>query len=1074
MKYTATFFTPIYRRGCYILSLLAILMFSTMYNNARAQCPPIVINSSNSYYQGFEGITTAGTLPSCNFATTGVGTVITQTPSQSVPHSGNDFLSMPYGYPFSPYFYGVPPLTLTAGQTYNFSFWYKTPGSSTFTIFVTLDTLTISGSSVIATTLDTPLYLTNVLNNGTYALASCSFVCPSWASGHTFGVLINEFNPSYTANVFIDDVNLSQATANVGKPSLNIVGPTSVCPAGSGNNGNGALNLFDSVNLNTTGITYQWQSSPAGTNAFVNISGATSNVLNTVFTASTDYRLIATDTLTHLKDTSAIHTVTVNPFYNCYCNPYLNANYSNSSNNLGGGGIAPLIDSVSLVNTTLNNQTFVSLSNAYQFYPPMTNTTTTLYRGSTYTISALMNVLGAAPEVWIDYNHNSSFDAGEYIGMTASFLSFMATGNFTVPSTAQLGTTGLRIRSGGSGGSGDACVDLSTGETEDYLVNIAPAPLNDLSVTQVVQPSLSSQVCANSTFTVSAQVTNTGSLSQSNFLVGATYPGNSTPIYAYYNGTLAPGATVNFNIGTISIPTGGTYNIKAYTALPNDQNIANDTAYSYVVVDGLPPDPITISDTVCTGYNATISVNAVSGNTYNWYNAPSGGSVIYTGTQQTLLGITNNTTFYVAASTPGVTGSMNVGTTGVPNGGCNGGVMFNVSPNTNLTIDSFALNFSDVGLQPVSIYYRLGNFQGNQDNIGAWAFLGSTAINVTNTSLTYTATVNNPLNLTVGNSYAIYISYDGQNTLTPATGATYSGADMTVSVPSITTNPTANAAELCGFFGSQNVANQYILDGTIYYHLGGSACQSNRVPVTAAVGSAPVVNLGPNDTVCYSPTLYLDAGNPGATYMWNTGDTTQRIQLHDSGTYTYSVVVTKYCTADTAYKTVDVLPLPRVLGISYVQSNGVTYAFSASGVQYVTGYYWNFGDNTGSNQAAPTHTYSNTYPHHVMLIVSNDCGADTLHWDVPTTGVTNVNSTKGDISVYPNPANTKITVNALENLELKDLAIINAIGQEVYYIPSTNGKAENIDISKLPAGNYIIRANTTDGIYNKVFQVVRQ
>lgn len=42
----------------------------------------------------------------------------------------------------------------------------------------------------------------------------------------------------------------------------------------------------------------------------------------------------------------------------------------------------------------------------------------------------------------------------------------------------------------------------------------------------------------------------------------------------------------------------------------------------------------------------------------------------------------------------------------------------------------------------------------------------------------------------------------------------------------------------------------------------------------------PVVNI-PDTTICAANTLVLDAGNPGATYLWSTGETTQTISLNE-------------------------------------------------------------------------------------------------------------------------------------------------------------------------------------------------
>jgi hypothetical protein len=56
------------------------------------------------------------------------------------------------------------------------------------------------------------------------------------------------------------------------------------------------------------------------------------------------------------------------------------------------------------------------------------------------------------------------------------------------------------------------------------------------------------------------------------------------------------------------------------------------------------------------------------------------------------------------------------------------------------------------------------------------------------------------------------------------------------------------------------------------------------------------VNLGPDVTVCASSSLTLNAGNPGATYLWSTGASTQSITVDSTGlglgTFPFSVTVT--------------------------------------------------------------------------------------------------------------------------------------------------------------------------------------
>lgn len=69
---------------------------------------------------------------------------------------------------------------------------------------------------------------------------------------------------------------------------------------------------------------------------------------------------------------------------------------------------------------------------------------------------------------------------------------------------------------------------------------------------------------------------------------------------------------------------------------------------------------------------------------------------------------------------------------------------------------------------------------------------------------------------------------------------------------------------------------------------GGVACYEDSLVVT--LHPSPVVDLGPDTTVCESGAVLLDAGNAGSTFLWNTSATTQSINVNTAGVY--GVVVT--------------------------------------------------------------------------------------------------------------------------------------------------------------------------------------
>ena len=67
-------------------------------------------------------------------------------------------------------------------------------------------------------------------------------------------------------------------------------------------------------------------------------------------------------------------------------------------------------------------------------------------------------------------------------------------------------------------------------------------------------------------------------------------------------------------------------------------------------------------------------------------------------------------------------------------------------------------------------------------------------------------------------------------------------------------------------------------------------------PLEVSVHPIPVVFLGEDTAILITQTLLLDAGNPGASYLWSTGATTQTIEVSFSGNWmeTYWALVNNY------------------------------------------------------------------------------------------------------------------------------------------------------------------------------------
>jgi hypothetical protein len=70
--------------------------------------------------------------------------------------------------------------------------------------------------------------------------------------------------------------------------------------------------------------------------------------------------------------------------------------------------------------------------------------------------------------------------------------------------------------------------------------------------------------------------------------------------------------------------------------------------------------------------------------------------------------------------------------------------------------------------------------------------------------------------------------------------------------------------------------------------------------IEVTINSLPIVNLGNDATIVAGTSLTLDAGNPGATYLWSTGATTQTITVNTPGSYSVTVTNSNGCSATDA------------------------------------------------------------------------------------------------------------------------------------------------------------------------------
>lgn len=99
-----------------------------------------------------------------------------------------------------------------------------------------------------------------------------------------------------------------------------------------------------------------------------------------------------------------------------------------------------------------------------------------------------------------------------------------------------------------------------------------------------------------------------------------------------------------------------------------------------------------------------------------------------------------------------------------------------------------------------------------------------------------------------------------------------------------------NAATGGSLLGSDSTYTAINLAATTVYYAQIKGCPTTRIAVEAYARTGPVVNLGPDTTICSSNSIVLDAQNTGAGYLWSTGHLTQQLTVNLANNY--SVVAT--------------------------------------------------------------------------------------------------------------------------------------------------------------------------------------
>jgi len=706
------------------------------------------------------------------------------------------------------------------------------------------------------------------------------------------------------------------------------------------------------------GITYQWYGSPSGTGNFTAIAGATSLSYTTTISQAMDYYCEITCINSSQTSTSTTVTVGINNWMDCYCIP----TYLYGSNN----------DMITNVSTgTLNDNPPINTAPFYFDRTSVQNAIPDFYQGESNMVSITFGGDGSQYSgVWVDFDHSGSFETNEFFTTgTNAGGGGTALVSVLVPTTALIGQTRMRIR--GADDSQPSATqpcgpsNSNWGEGLDYYINIIPMP----DCSSMTFPAAANATAAPQSLCVSGDI---------NLNIDTSMPIATGITYQWQTSATETGTYTN--IGTAAINPDYVYN-SSVSGWYRCQILCNGapvltTAATYVEAV-IPATPVFTDGQSCGPGEVTLSGTVSSGNIF-WYTAPSGGAPVSTGNTYITPPLSATTTYYASAgASPAIDTFVGTGTNASTDavspfyyvwGGYKHQYMILASELQALGIQAGSISQIGVYVVPTSPATTYNNFSISMGS--------TTATNMSTyqpvTEVMYPTTVSltgNAVNMFV---FDVPFIWDGSSNIVIQTcfsNQTYGGTSVPVRYHTTTFSShrynyadNTPVEDICS--NPSGTASQ---SSRPNFYISIAGCESERQPVVAYIRDTPVVNLGPDESLCgdANQSLTLDAGNAGSTFLWDDGSTQQTRTVTQSGIYYVTVTNEFGCSSsDTTHKDILLAPVVNIGPSDTIICNGVTLELDAG--DDGTTYYWNTGEASRTIEVNENGSY--------IVIVTNDLG----------------------------------------------------------------------------------------------------
>lgn len=239
-----------------------------------------------------------------------------------------------------------------------------------------------------------------------------------------------------------------------------------------------------------------------------------------------------------------------------------------------------------------------------------------------------------------------------------------------------------------------------------------------------------------------------------------------------------------------------------------------------------------------------------------------------------------------------------------------------------------------------------------------------------------------------------------------------------------------------------------------------NGCSASSSATSVDVSNAPIPTVTASATQACSGEVVTLTSSTADSYAWSTGDTTQSIQVTNTGSFSVTTTNADACEGVGASDAVTVTftATPTAAGSYSTNGNIVTFSNTSTGAFY---YSWDFGDFTNSSASAPVHAYASNGNYQVVLTAINGNCTDTTVFNVAITVSIEELMGMANLIIYPNPASETAIVsfdNTLGNSF--DIQLIDQLGRVIMSQTNVQSYGSNVvtlDLVNLSEGMYTVQ-----------------